>query len=64
MQFQCQAIALLAEGDLARHAGAQHDARIAAAMRSRQRLRGVVGDVEHRLDQLLAVAAELGIEVS
>jgi hypothetical protein len=31
-----------------------------AAMRSVQRLAGVVRDVQHRLDQLLAVAAELG----
>jgi hypothetical protein len=34
MQFQCQAPALLADGDLARHARAQHDAGVAAPMRS------------------------------
>jgi hypothetical protein len=34
MQFQCQSPALLAHRHLARDARAQHDARIAAAMRS------------------------------
>jgi hypothetical protein len=51
-------------GDLARHAGAQGDLGIALRNALGQRLGRVLHDVEHRLDQLLAVAAELGMEVS
>ena len=60
MQFQCQSEALLADRDLARDARAQHDARIARQDALGQRLRRVVHDVEHGLDELLAVAAEFG----
>ena len=60
MQFQCQSIALLAESHLPGDAGAQDQLRIAGRNALRQGLAGVVRDVEHRLDQLLAVAPELG----
>ncbi|OQC07099.1 MAG: hypothetical protein BWX79_01947 [Alphaproteobacteria bacterium ADurb.Bin100] len=59
MQFQCQAIALLAKGDLAQDAGSENDLRITGGDALAENLRRVVGEVEHRLDQLLAVATEL-----
>jgi len=60
MQFQCQAIALLAQRDLPCDPRAQHDAGVADGTPLGECQRGVVGDVEHRLDQLLAVADEVG----
>src|SRR5574343_348621 len=60
MQFQCQAPALLADRDLPGHAGAQHDLGVARRNARRQHLRRVLHDVEHHLDQLLAVTAEVG----
>ena len=60
MQFQCQTIAVLAERHLAGDPGAQDDLRVACRYLLGERLGGVAGDVEDGLDELLAVAAELG----
>ena len=60
MQFQCQTIAVLAERHLADDARAQRDLRAAGRDLLGERLGGVAGDVEDGLDELLAVAAELG----
>ena len=60
MQFQCQAITVLAERHLALDARAQDDLRASPARALDERLGGVADDVEHRLDELLAVAAEVG----
>src|SRR5664279_749731 len=56
MQFQCQTVALLAERHLADDARSQRDPRGAGLDQLGERLGGVAGDVEDRLDQLLAVA--------
>ncbi len=60
MQFQCQPITLLAKRDLPTHPRAQSDLCIARRHALGQRLRRVVRDVEHRLYELLPIAAELG----
>ncbi len=60
MQFQCQTIAVFAERRLADDARAQGDPGGAELDLLGQRFGGVAGDVEDRLDQLLAIAAELG----
>ncbi|MCY1532680.1 hypothetical protein D9M68_679630 [compost metagenome] len=60
MQFQCQAIALLAKRDLPTHTGLENDLRLTRRDAFGQRLRRVVRDVEHGLDELLAVTAKLG----
>jgi hypothetical protein len=60
MQFQCQSVAHAADGDLPRRARAQHDACVTGGDALGQHLAGVVDDVEHGLDELLAVAADLG----
>src|SRR5688572_12907394 len=59
MQFQCQSIALLAESHLASDPRAESQPRISCAYPLRKRLTGVLSNVEHGLDQLLAVAAKL-----
>ena len=59
MQFQCQLVALFAEGDLPAHARSESDLPLAFGDLRRQRLGRVVGDVEHRLDELFAVATKL-----
>src|SRR5574337_1579411 len=58
MQFQCQAPALLADRQLARDAGAQEQVGAAGGDLVGERLDRVAHDVEHGLDQLLAVAPE------
>ncbi|OPZ04581.1 MAG: hypothetical protein BWZ09_01707 [Alphaproteobacteria bacterium ADurb.BinA305] len=60
MQFQCQTIALLAQRHLARDARAQRDLRVAGSDALGECLRRVVRDVQHRLDELLAIGGELG----
>ena len=60
MQFQCQPIALFAKSDLAADTCAQNNLGFASGGFFLQRLGRVVRDVEHRLDELLAVAAKLG----
>ena len=60
MQFQCQAIALFAKSELAGHTGFENNLGVARSDALAERLRGVVGDVEHRLNELLFVATELG----
>ena len=59
MQFQCQPKTLASKRDLARHPCAQHQPGIAFNHAVRQRVCGVVRDVQHGLDQLLAVAPKL-----
>ena len=58
MQFQCQSAALLADRHLSRHARTQHDARVAGGNPFAERVRRVLHDVEQRLDQLFAIAAD------
>ena len=52
MQFQCQAIALAAEGDLPGHPGAQGDHGIALRDTLGQGLRRVLHHVEQSLNEL------------
>lgn len=63
-QFQCQFMALFTQGNLPGYPRAQGDACIAARNAFPQGLCGVVGDVEHGLDEMFPVSAEFGIEVS
>src|ERR1043165_8972407 len=60
MQVQCPAITLLSQRHLTSDARAQRDHRVAFPPALDEGLRRVVRDVEHGLDQLLAVATELG----
>ena len=60
MQFQCQSVALFAKSHLPRNPRAENDLCVPQRDPFGQRLGRVVGDVEHGLDQLFAVAPELG----
>ena len=59
MQFQCQPVALFAESDLTRNAGAKSQARLTRFNLFLQSLTSIVRDVEHALDELLAVTPKL-----
>ena len=60
MQFQCQAEAFFHESHLAGNAGSQNDLRVAHGDTVFQCQGRVVGDIEHRLNELFYVASELG----
>ena len=55
MQFQCQAITLLAKSDLTCNSRPENDLRIARRPALGQGLRRVVRNVQHCLEKLLAV---------
>ena len=60
MQVQCQPVAILAQRDLARDPGAQHELASPAAIRSASACAALCAMLSTRLDQLLLVAAEFG----
>ena len=60
MQFQCQLVTLLANGDLTGNSGLQGQQGISLVDTWRQGRRSIVGNIEHGLNQLLAIAPKLG----